>query len=70
MKNDSTASALIDNAVLTDREVIYISALIAAREALTNTIGYIQYSTVDAIDAALSQIPIGQRPDIDRLLGR
>lgn len=49
----------------------HIDHLIAAREAITNrTEDYINLKAVDAIDALLSDVPPGQRDDVDLLLGR
>jgi hypothetical protein len=48
-----------------------IDHLIAARNAITDrTEDYPNMRAVDHIDAVLSDIPIGQRPDVDALLGR
>jgi hypothetical protein len=48
-----------------------IGHLIAARNAITDrTEDYINDRAADHIDAVLSDIPIGQRPDVDALLGR
>lgn len=49
-----------------------VDLLISIRERITNQIpGFDhQVSIVDDIDAILKQIPVGIRPDVDRLLGR
>jgi hypothetical protein len=48
-----------------------IDHLIAARNAVTDrTEDYPNLRAVSYIDAVLSDIPIGQRPDVDALLGR
>lgn len=52
---------------LTDAQ---IDRLIARRNRLTNRRGTYNKPAVDGIDAQLSQVPAGERNDIDLLLGR
>lgn len=48
-----------------------INRLIARREKLTNRRDeHINFPAVDEIDARLREIPAGERPDVDKLLGR
>lgn len=49
----------------------HIDHLIGARNRITDvTADYPDFRAVDHIDAVLSVIPIGERPDVDALLGR
>lgn len=48
-----------------------IGNLIAARNAITDiTTEYPNWKAVDHIDAVLREVPVGQRPEVDKLLGR
>lgn len=48
-----------------------ITRLINRRERLTNRRdGRINFPAVNEIDAQLAQLPAGERPDVDALLGR
>jgi hypothetical protein len=58
----------MENGSMTNEQ---ITNLIAARNAITDrTEDYQNLRAVSYIDAVLSDIPIGQRPDVDALLGR
>jgi hypothetical protein len=56
------------NPILTDE---MIDHLIGARERMTNvTADYPDRQAIGHIDAVLRAISVGQRPDVDALLGR